>query len=128
MHFLQVTIELFHNAEGKEEFGEPFMGLKNTPVCEFMTTFYKENVFDKIRYYSNLPAPEECPFNVVSCYCFSMFIIFFLISNEFHRTTLKLEIFHSILIIMVSLPVVDCGELIFYSQKVELPKLDFKYL
>ena len=67
---LKISIEVFHNAEGKEEFGEKaFMSLKNTPVCKFMTTLYKDKLYKQIKDYSNLPAPEECPVKAVSCYC-----------------------------------------------------------
>lgn len=62
-----MAIEVYHNADGKEDFGEkPFMTVKKTPVCEFMKSFYKEKLYDKIKDYSNLPDPEECPVKAVS--------------------------------------------------------------
>lgn len=68
-----MAIEVFHNTDGKEEFGEkPFITVKKTPVCEFMKTFYKEKLYDKIKDYSNLPNPEECPVKAVSLEGFEM--------------------------------------------------------
>lgn len=70
LNFLQpskVTVQVFRNAEGKEEFGEsPYMSVQRKEICEFMQTTYKEKFYPFLEGCSNLPKPDECPINAVS--------------------------------------------------------------
>lgn len=60
-------VQAYHNAEGKEEFGDkPFLTMPKKGFCDFMSTTYKERFYDKIKDYSNLPHPDECPVTKVS--------------------------------------------------------------
>lgn len=65
-------IQAFHNAEGKEEFGEkPYISLPKKAFCEFMKTSYKERLYPQIKDYSNLPNPDDCPVKAVTDKSFS---------------------------------------------------------
>lgn len=60
-------VQVFHNAEGKEEFGEkPFLTVPKKGFCDFMQTTYKERLYEYVKDYSNLPHPDECPLKAVS--------------------------------------------------------------
>lgn len=60
-------VQAFHNAEGKEEFGEkPFISMPKKGFCDFMKTAYKERLYPTIKDYSNLPHPDECPVKAVT--------------------------------------------------------------
>lgn len=60
-------VQAFHNAEGKEEFGEkPYISMPKKGFCEFMKTAYKERLYPTIKDYSNLPHPDECPVKAVT--------------------------------------------------------------
>lgn len=60
-------IQAFHNADGKEEFGEkPYISLPKKAFCEFMKTSYKERLYPLIKDYSNLPNPDDCPVKAVT--------------------------------------------------------------
>lgn len=55
-------IQAFHNAEGKEEFGEkPFIAMPKKGLCDFMNSTYKDKFYPELKDYSNFPAPEDCP-------------------------------------------------------------------
>lgn len=55
-------IQVFHNAEGKEEFSEkPLFSVPKKAFCDFMGSTYKSHLFDSIKEHSNLPHPEDCP-------------------------------------------------------------------
>lgn len=55
-------VQVFHNAEGKEEFGEkPLFQVPKKGVCDFMASTYRNHLFDSIKEHSNLPHPDECP-------------------------------------------------------------------
>lgn len=60
-------LNVYHNAEGKEEFGEkPFLSLPKKAFCEFMKSTYKDKLYESIKDYSNLPSPDECPVKAVN--------------------------------------------------------------
>lgn len=60
-------VQVFHNPEGKEEFGEkPFLTVPKKGFCDFMQTTYKERLYEHVKDYSNLPHPDECPVKAVS--------------------------------------------------------------
>lgn len=64
---LKVTIQVFRNAEGKEEFGDdPYLQIQRKEICEFMKTTYKDQFFPILEGCSNFPKPDECPVNPVS--------------------------------------------------------------
>lgn len=64
--FLKMWIKVYHNAEGKEEFGEkPFLSMPKKAFCEFMKTTYKDRLYSHIKDYSNFPDPDECPIKAV---------------------------------------------------------------
>lgn len=63
----KVTIQVFRNTEGKEEFGEtPYLSIERKEICEFMKTTYKEKFYPILEECSNFPKPDECPVNAVS--------------------------------------------------------------
>lgn len=67
INFTKMWVKVYHNAEGKEEFGEkPFLTMPKKGFCEFMQTSYKERLYEHIKDFSNLPHPEECPVKAVS--------------------------------------------------------------
>lgn len=60
-------VKVYYNKEGKEEFGEkPFMSLPKKGFCEFMQSTYKDHLYDRIKDYSDFPAPDECPIKAVN--------------------------------------------------------------
>lgn len=60
-------IQVFHNAEGKEEFGEkPMLNVPKRTICEFMQTTYKDRIYPLIKDCSNFPAPDDCPIVAVN--------------------------------------------------------------
>lgn len=78
-------VQAFHNAEGKEEFGEkPFISMPKKGVCEFLKGPYKERLYPQVKDHSNLPDPEECPIKAVSplITCTKSFFINFHIPNS----------------------------------------------
>lgn len=59
-------IQVFHNPDGKEEFGQkPFLSVPKKGFCDFMSTTYKDRLYDSIKDFSNLPQPDECPVKAV---------------------------------------------------------------
>lgn len=69
-------VQVYHNAEGKEEFGEkPFLSLPKKAFCDFMKTTYKERLYSNIKDYSNFPLPEECPVKAVIKIIYSVLLI-----------------------------------------------------
>lgn len=58
-------VQIYHNAEGKEEFAKPYLSVPKKGFCEFMKTTYKNMLYSQIKDYSNLPHPEECPIKAV---------------------------------------------------------------
>lgn len=69
-------IQVYHNAEGKEEFGEkPFLQVPKKGFCQFMQTTYKDRLYSLIKDHSNFPKPEDCPVKAVIflCICFEFY-------------------------------------------------------
>lgn len=69
IHFstTKATVQVFRNAEGKEEFGDtPYLTIQRKEICEFMQSTYKEKFYPFLEGCSNLPKPDECPVNAVS--------------------------------------------------------------
>ena len=67
-------IQVFHNPDGKEEFGEkPFLTMPKKGFCDFMSTTYKDRLYESIKDFSNLPTPDECPVKAVSYTKFKKF-------------------------------------------------------
>lgn len=65
-------VQVYHNAEGKEEFGEkPFLSLPKKAFCEFMKTTYNDKLYPHVKDHSNFPDPQECPVKAVR-YCVSV--------------------------------------------------------
>ena len=57
----QITVEVYHNAEHKEEFTKPIKTFSKTGACKFLQNAYKKHFYDKIKDNSNAVNPDECP-------------------------------------------------------------------